>query len=272
VVNFIDTLPTGLRIAATPNVGGTCTGGTVTAAAGGSSVTVTGRSVPASTASASTCTVTVDVTNVAGQLNASCGSNPVAFTNGTSNISGLSNLTSAVTANCLIVNGNTFSISKVASSTSLTSGSPLSYTITATNNGPSAANGALLTDPAIAGFSASTISCTNATNGAVCPAGVTVASLQGAGIALTTFPGGGAITFLLSGTLTQTSGSIVNTAVVSSAPGTPAVSASAAATVAVTTPPPPNLPTNIPTLSEYALMLLALLLAVLGFGASRARR
>ena len=35
-----DTLPTGLAIAATPNVGGTCTGGTVTAVAGSGTITV----------------------------------------------------------------------------------------------------------------------------------------------------------------------------------------------------------------------------------------
>ena len=261
-VSFTDTLPTGLKIAATPNVGGTCTGGAVTAAAGGNSITVTGRSVPASSAAATNCTVTVDVTNVTGQLNASCTSNPVAFTNGSGNIGGLSNLTNSVTQSCLVVNGNTFSISKVASGNSLATGSPVNYTITVTNNGPSPASGSILTDPAIAGFAASAISCTNATNGAACPASgnVTLGSLQGAGIALATFPSTGTITFVLSGTFTQASGSTVNTATVSSPAGVPFQTASAAATVTVAIPAP----LNIPTMSEQALLALMLVLAAAG--------
>ena len=39
-----DTLPAGLAIAAVPNVGGTCTGGTVTATAGSGTITVGSRS------------------------------------------------------------------------------------------------------------------------------------------------------------------------------------------------------------------------------------
>ena len=47
-MGFTDTLPSGLVIAAAPNVSGTCTGGTVTAAAGSGTITVAGKSVPAS--------------------------------------------------------------------------------------------------------------------------------------------------------------------------------------------------------------------------------
>jgi hypothetical protein len=127
VVGFTDTLPTSLKIAAAPNIGGSCAGGTVTAAAGGSTITVAGKTVPASGVAATNCTVTVDVTNVTGQLNLSCTNNPVAFTNGVANISGLSNLTSAVTQSCVVVNGQTFSISKTASANTLPSNSPLSF-------------------------------------------------------------------------------------------------------------------------------------------------
>src|SRR4029079_13132978 len=38
-VSFTDTLPSKLQVAAIPNVGGTCTGGTVTAAAGSGPIT-----------------------------------------------------------------------------------------------------------------------------------------------------------------------------------------------------------------------------------------
>ena len=54
---FIDTLPSGVVIAATPDASTTC-GGATTATAGGSTVTLTGGSIPAN----GSCTVTVSVT------------------------------------------------------------------------------------------------------------------------------------------------------------------------------------------------------------------
>ena len=100
-LSFTDTLPTGLRIDSNPNVVVTgLTGGTTTATAGGTSIATSGYSIAANT----TATITVNVTNAAGQTNANCGSNPAAFTNGSSNISGLSgNLTNNVSNVCLVV-------------------------------------------------------------------------------------------------------------------------------------------------------------------------
>ena len=99
-LSFTDALPSGLRIAATPNVVVTgLTGGTTTATAGGTSIGVSGYSI----AAGATGTITVDVTNAAGQTNASC-PNP-AFTNAASNVTGTSaNLTNNIGAGpCLIV-------------------------------------------------------------------------------------------------------------------------------------------------------------------------
>lgn len=60
-IQFTDTLPAGI-VVATPNaLGGTCVGGTRTAAAGGTSVVVTGVSLAATSA----CTITVNVTGTA---------------------------------------------------------------------------------------------------------------------------------------------------------------------------------------------------------------
>ncbi|UFH33181.1 hypothetical protein LNP04_05545 [Chryseobacterium sp. C-71] len=100
-INFTDTLPSGLRIAGTPNVVVTgLTGGTTTAAAGGTSIAASGYSIAANTAA----TITVNVTNVSGQTNTSCGSNPAAFTNTAANISNLSgNLANNVGNICLLV-------------------------------------------------------------------------------------------------------------------------------------------------------------------------
>ena len=57
-IAFSDTYPSGLQNTATPNGATTCTGGTVTAAANGNSVSLTGGTV----APGATCTVTVNVT------------------------------------------------------------------------------------------------------------------------------------------------------------------------------------------------------------------
>jgi uncharacterized repeat protein (TIGR01451 family) len=112
VVGFTDNLPSGLKLAANPNVQQTCTGGTITAVAGATTVTVTGVTVPASTASPSTCTVSVDVTNQTGQYNADCSTFPAAFTNaGAVNTTGINNvppgslvnILDAVTQSCIVV-------------------------------------------------------------------------------------------------------------------------------------------------------------------------
>ena len=258
VASFTDTLPSKLQVAAVPNIQATCTGVAGTANPGSNTIIVTSATVPASGAAPSTCTIKVDVTNVPLQVGTCPDAN---LTNGPSNVTGLINLTNAVTPSCVAV-GQTFSISKVASANTLPPNSALSFTITVTNNGPSAANGSILTDPAVAGFAASAISCTGATNGAVCPApvNVTLANLQGAGIVLPTFPANSTITFQLSGTFTQPSGSVINTATVSSPPGVPLQTQSSSATVSVQIVPP----ANIPTMSEQAVLALMLLLAVAG--------
>ena len=82
----------------------------------------------------------------------------------------------------------------------LVSGVTTNYSIVATNNGPDAADNAVMTDPATAGLTCVTASCT-ATGGAVCPAqtgAALVAALQGAGATVPTLPVGGSVTFVLS--------------------------------------------------------------------------
>lgn len=82
----------------------------------------------------------------------------------------------------------------------LVSGATTTYSIVATNTGPDAADNAILTDPATAGLTCATASCT-ATGGAVCPAqtgAALVTALQGAGATVPTLPVGGTVTFVLS--------------------------------------------------------------------------
>lgn len=81
----------------------------------------------------------------------------------------------------------------------VTSGTTTTYTITARNNGPGAANGAVVTDPATASLTCTTATCT-ATGGATCPAqtgAALVSALQGAGATVPTLPVGGTATFTL---------------------------------------------------------------------------
>jgi hypothetical protein len=65
ITTLTDNLPTGMVIASTPNASTTCAGGAVTASPGGNTVTMTGGAIPVAnltTATAGTCTVSVNVT------------------------------------------------------------------------------------------------------------------------------------------------------------------------------------------------------------------
>ncbi|HEX3122531.1 MAG TPA: hypothetical protein VHQ21_04455 [Rhodanobacteraceae bacterium] len=100
-LGVVDTLPSGLRIAPAPSVGGTCANAAAAtiASSGGTSISIFNLQVPAGPSS---CTVTMNVTNAPGQLNADCSQQPVNFTNGASNVS-VTNLTNTVSPSCLIV-------------------------------------------------------------------------------------------------------------------------------------------------------------------------
>jgi uncharacterized repeat protein (TIGR01451 family) len=133
---FTDTLPSSLRVAATPGIVSGC-GGTVTAVAGGTTIGLSGGMV----AAGGTCTISVNVTNVLGDLNASCGSNPAAFTNSSTNISGLSaNLSNAVTPSCVIVTGPNPTLTKSFSPTTISNGGTTTLTFTINNTATGATN------------------------------------------------------------------------------------------------------------------------------------
>src|SRR6185369_10686162 len=82
------------------------------------------------------------------------------------------------------------------------------------------ADGAVVTDPAVANFTATSVTCGSPGGGAACPAvgSTTIALLQGAGIVIPTLPSGGSVTFTLSGTA-GASGSISNVASVATPAG-----------------------------------------------------
>ena len=98
-------------------------------------------------------------------------------------------------------------------------GAAAAYSLVIGNGGPLAAAGALVQDPAVANFSATGVACSGASGGAACPAPaqLTVANLQGAGIAIPSLPSGGSVTLVVSGT--AGTANITNTAAITAPPG-----------------------------------------------------
>jgi uncharacterized repeat protein (TIGR01451 family) len=89
-------------------------------------------------------------------------------------------------------------ITKTDSKTVATSGGTNNYVVTLTNQGPSVANGVIVTDVVGAGLTCpgtNTVTCSGAVNGAVCPAASTIATLTGAGITVAALPVNGALQF-----------------------------------------------------------------------------
>ena len=83
------------------------------------------------------------------------------------------------------------------------SGTATTYTITVTNLGPDAANGAVITDPVPTNLTCSTATCA-AAGGAVCPVptgAALVTALQGAGATVPTLPNGGSVAITLNCTV-----------------------------------------------------------------------
>jgi uncharacterized repeat protein (TIGR01451 family) len=79
-----------------------------------------------------------------------------------------------------------------------TSGGTNNYVVTLTNQGPFAADGVILSDVVGAGLTcpgANAVICSGVVNGAICPTGLTIANLTGAGITVATLPVNGALQF-----------------------------------------------------------------------------
>jgi uncharacterized repeat protein (TIGR01451 family) len=115
------------------------------------------------------------------------------------------------TADLIVVKSNGVS--------TLTAGAVTAYTIDVGNNGPAPVNNAVITDPASAGLTALSVSCT-AFGGAVCPAGLTTSTFA-AGIAIPSLPVGGTVSIVLNAQVTATAGSrVTNTATVTPPSGT----------------------------------------------------
>jgi uncharacterized repeat protein (TIGR01451 family) len=86
----------------------------------------------------------------------------------------------------------------------VTAGQTTTYTIAVTNAGPANAPNALVRDPVAPGLSCTAVSCSVASGTATCPAGPTVANLQGAGLTIPTFNSGAVVNFLVTCGVTAT--------------------------------------------------------------------
>ena len=86
------------------------------------------------------------------------------------------------------------SITKDNGASAVIGGGTTTYTVVVSNAGPAPANGAILRDPAPAGMTCTTVTCSGATGGAACPA-ATIGGLQGGGVALPTLPAASSLTF-----------------------------------------------------------------------------
>jgi hypothetical protein len=108
-LGIMDTLPSGLRVANPPDVGGTCLNAAAATIAnvGGTTISISNLQVPAGSGGDASCTVTVRITNAAGQYNTDCDPPPAAFTNGPGNVS-VTNLVNGASPSCLIVTDRIF--------------------------------------------------------------------------------------------------------------------------------------------------------------------
>lgn len=116
----------------------------------------------------------------------------------------------------------------------------------ASNSGPQTASGGLFALPAVSGFTPTAISCGSASGGSSCPSGLTLQAAAG-GVAVT-LPAGGAMTFTVSGTVTQ-AGSIAPRATIAAPSGqteTNTSNNSAQVAIAVEAPAPSTLVASVP--------------------------
>ena len=172
-VNTNDTYPTGSTFFST---GGTCTGRSPTTAGTANTTGVMSYTSPATTGA--TCTVIYQV----------CAPAPNAAVCDTATL-----LVTATAPEAVLV------ITKTDAKTIATSGGTNDYVVTVTNQGPSPANGVVLTDTPSAGLTcppANPVVCSVITAGAVCPTGtLTLGNLISPGYTITTFPANSGLQF-----------------------------------------------------------------------------
>ncbi|QCW27309.1 DUF11 domain-containing protein [Lysobacter enzymogenes] len=182
------------------------------------------QNFPTTLSNTATIAPPANVTNV----DTACTSNGGVFEAGTGRCSATDNNTLAAVADLVLTKTN--------SANSVNAGGSTTYIIVLTNNGPSAANGTVVRDPAATGLSKTSVTCAFA-GGAACPA-VTVATFE-SGVTVTSLPAGGSLTFTVVANVTATSGSVTNAVTATLPPNT-------------TDPTPPGTVTDTDTVTALA--------------------
>jgi uncharacterized repeat protein (TIGR01451 family) len=183
-IAFVDNLPAGMTIAATPNAATTCAGATVSAIAGASSFNVSGGSLagvaPGAGISSTSCTVSVDVTATNGTPNAITLGNTIPA----GNYGGVSY--EGTTAFLVVQASSSVSGTKLFAPAAVLQGGSTTLTITLTNSAALPANIVAFTDNLStmgAGFTNAGGASTTCGGTVTATAGTTVISL-GAGNAI----------------------------------------------------------------------------------------
>jgi uncharacterized repeat protein (TIGR01451 family) len=239
-----DTLPSTLLFQSiTPAATFTC----VTPAVGSSgTITCTGGPLANGTSAVFTLTTMISPSATGSIANtASAGSNA-------SDTSGGNN---ASTTAAILVGSADLSIVKSTAATQATTGSTLTYTISVTNNGPDPATNVVVNDDLPAGLQFVSAIPTQGSCSGTDPFSCSLGTLNS----------GATATITLQALVTATTGSIANTATVSSAiaDGNGANNSSTTPATPVTNAAPSE--AEIPTLSQWALLFMCALLAIAAF-------
>jgi uncharacterized repeat protein (TIGR01451 family) len=191
LLTVTDTLPTGVTLTAPfSGTGWVCTGtgaAVCTRSNANAYPMAASTDYPVITATAMlTATCTVSSTPRTNTATISTAAGETVDTNNTD--------TAVVTPNCINAN---LTVTKTNGTTTVLAGSTVFYTLTVANTGPGNAPGTVLQDPAATGLTCSAVACSVGSGTAVCPAGPTVASLQGAGLTIPTLNANSSLNFLL---------------------------------------------------------------------------
>lgn len=256
---LIDTLPSGVVIAPTPSASTTC-GGVPAAVAGSSTVTLPSGTIPAN----GSCTLTVNVTAaaggsyintlLAGALRTSNGNNPAP-------------VVASLTVVSLVPPPT---LGKAFSTATINAGGVSTLTVTLSNPSSTAATlSAALTDTLPSGVVIAPTPSASTTCGGGAPVAV-------AGSSTVTLPAGRSIPASGSCTVSvnvtaAAGGSYINTLPAGALVTSNGNNAAPAIATLTVVPPviPPTSAAGIPTLSEWAMIMLAMLLAIVGFAAMR---
>lgn len=110
-------------------------------------------------------------------------------------------VTTTITPTCV---NATLTLVKTNGVLALVAGQTTSYTITVANEGPGAAGGTILKDPATPGLSCTANPTCTATAGAACPVSLAIGSLQSSGLNIPTLGAASSVTFVLTCGVTAT--------------------------------------------------------------------